>query len=50
MVVLALLGIILLSGCMTFTDRDYELQDQAYQRQREQEKLKPTEGTMHIPW
>jgi len=26
------------TGCMRFTERDYELQEQAYQREREQKE------------
>ena len=41
--------IVILSGCVRFTERDYELQEQAYQKEREQ-KQQASEGTFRVQW
>ncbi len=39
----------LLSGCMNFTQRDYELQKKGYERQQ-QEKEAAKEGSVSVQW
>ncbi len=46
----ALLAFVLLfNGCMRFTQRDYELQEKAYQKQEQQEQMNDNKGTQ-IHW
>ena len=32
-------SVLLLSGCIRFTEKDYDLQEKAYQKQRAEEKI-----------
>jgi len=47
---LFLLGVIILTaGCVRFTQRDYELQEQAYQKERQAKELRDKE-TIQWRW
>lgn len=47
--ILLLIFCVTLLGCMTFTEKDYELQEAKYEKERKAQEQQ-AEDTLHIKW
>ena len=48
-VFLLIIFVLTLTGCMRFTQKDYDLQEKAYQKERQQEEMK-NKDRFQWPW